>query len=382
MIDRNNSNVFICYARKDQDKSDWLGRLETHLKAYSMDGALDYWDDRRLKDTPGANWRTAIENAIERCEVAILLIGPAFFASQFVQEVELPRLLRLAVARGCRIMPLITGYSRYENSELEPLFSFNPASKPLIEMTYAEQEKTLSEFSYLVAKAVSAMGEPPADRGRVESDLMSVISRMGIVDGAARLEESPFQLKWVFGTCQRSLLFLGNLGRKWIGSDSQEAAFKDFLRQMNVTYIRNRNRHPQSTRGQVRFLLMDPTSEAFREQQLASSQISQPIRTDSIERFVRLARDTDTYPCFQLRLYSWVPCFRLVFVDETELVFAPYRFYGNRVFSEQFGFESPQLKIKRDSQAPWSLYDAFEQHFEQLWNSATTIDGRNWNGVP
>lgn len=69
-------SVFISYSHKDEA---WKDRLMTHLGVLQREGLLDTWDDRRIG--AGANWYEAIQQAIERASVAILLISADFLTS-------------------------------------------------------------------------------------------------------------------------------------------------------------------------------------------------------------------------------------------------------------------------------------------------------------
>ena len=63
-------SVFISYSHKDEE---WKDRLVTHLGVLEKEGLLDLWDDRKIE--VGDDWRPEIEKAIERADIAILLIS-------------------------------------------------------------------------------------------------------------------------------------------------------------------------------------------------------------------------------------------------------------------------------------------------------------------
>lgn len=52
---------------------------------------LDVWFDRRI--LVGTRWEEEIAGAIAQCDFGLLLLSPAFFASEFIRATELPRLL-------------------------------------------------------------------------------------------------------------------------------------------------------------------------------------------------------------------------------------------------------------------------------------------------
>jgi formylglycine-generating enzyme required for sulfatase activity len=96
------TKVFVSYSHKDRR---WLDELRTYLAP--LEGVLDLWDDRRQE--PGRRWLPQIEQALREAKVGLLLISPDFMASRFIQEHEVPRLLRRAEDDG---VPLLCVYVR------------------------------------------------------------------------------------------------------------------------------------------------------------------------------------------------------------------------------------------------------------------------------
>lgn len=95
-------NVFISYAHQDETFKD---ELATALSPLQRRRVIHAWQDRQIE--PGDEWRTAIETAINECDLAVLLISPDFLASRFIQEAELPSLLQRREKRGLRILPIV-----------------------------------------------------------------------------------------------------------------------------------------------------------------------------------------------------------------------------------------------------------------------------------
>src|SRR3954470_17624379 len=78
------TKVFISYSHADRT---WLERLKWHLKPLVREGRLDCWDDTRIR--PGDDWKREIRTALEKAQVAVLLISARFFASDFIDKNEL-----------------------------------------------------------------------------------------------------------------------------------------------------------------------------------------------------------------------------------------------------------------------------------------------------
>ncbi|MBF9128330.1 HEAT repeat domain-containing protein [Plantactinospora sp. S1510] len=142
------SQVFISYSHRD---ADWLARLDQHLKPLVRRGLVDVWADTRI--SAGEMWRDELDAAMGRARAAILLVTADFFASAFVDEVELPTMLRAAREDGCRILPLIVKPSLFTSlPEVAGFQAFNPPSKPLSGLTEHEQEHLLYELAAFVLR--------------------------------------------------------------------------------------------------------------------------------------------------------------------------------------------------------------------------------------
>jgi len=94
---------FVSYAHTDGSlKKELLGRLRplfASARAYRFEG----WQDG---DIPlGTDWHERIQAAIEMCDFSLLLVSPAFLASEYIREHELSKFRRVVpVALG--LVPL------------------------------------------------------------------------------------------------------------------------------------------------------------------------------------------------------------------------------------------------------------------------------------
>jgi hypothetical protein len=147
------TKVFISYSHADKE---WLDRLKRHLKPLVREGNLDCWDDTHIR--PGDDWKQEIQNALDTAQVAVLLISADFFASDFIDETELPPLLDAAKAKGVRILPVILSASRFaRNPALARFQTVNQPDRPLAKMSPAEQDDVLD----YVAQIIENPQQPP-----------------------------------------------------------------------------------------------------------------------------------------------------------------------------------------------------------------------------
>ena len=83
--------LFISYSHTDQQA---FADLMKYLRPLETQGLVDIWSDDLIK--PSEEWEKSIRSALDRSEAALLLVSQEFLVSEFVNEVELPYLLRRA----------------------------------------------------------------------------------------------------------------------------------------------------------------------------------------------------------------------------------------------------------------------------------------------
>jgi TIR domain len=91
--------VFLSYSHQDEI---WKDRVQTHLEVL---GEIDVWSDRRIE--LGTTWRPEIQAALERADVAVLLVSANFLTSGFILKEEVPVLLQRRKKDGLLVIPVI-----------------------------------------------------------------------------------------------------------------------------------------------------------------------------------------------------------------------------------------------------------------------------------
>jgi len=184
---------------------------------------------------------------------------------------------------------------------------------------------------------------------KCEADEVStVLKEMGIIGCTSRLTESKYEPVQCMKQARRRLYFMGILGSKWVTEPHIRAEFRQFLSRI------------QYQGGFIRFLMINPEGEAFKR---LRNYRGGAISAESLGHFRALVEE---FPCLQVRLYDQLPCFRLVFIDDSMLAVSRYKIDKEGYFQSKYGWEAPHLVI--DSTAPWSLYDAFELYYQQIWD--------------
>ena len=168
--------VFISYAHNDNESSDpderWLDRMREQLAPLERQGLVSRcWSDKDLKI--GDEWSPEIQGALDSAQVAILLVSPAFLASDYIANSELPVLLRKAKDRAVAILPVVlrsclfkeTKY-KYPDSKKGPhefslasLQAANADTRPLEALPRHEQNRVLLSVAQRVLEIATPRGD-------------------------------------------------------------------------------------------------------------------------------------------------------------------------------------------------------------------------------
>jgi hypothetical protein len=156
--------VFISYS---QDDSDWRGRLEKHLKPYVETQGLKVWTDQKIG--VGRQWSAAIDCALRRTRVAVLLVSPNSLASDFVMNNEYPRLKRAAEKDGLTLIWVLISPCAYDLYDINDTQAGHDMKKPLNTLEPSALDAVLVE----IAKKIAAEARKPIDRSFIEAEMLS-----------------------------------------------------------------------------------------------------------------------------------------------------------------------------------------------------------------
>ena len=145
-------NIFISYSHKDKD---YLERLQTHLKVLKhFHGNIDAWSDEKIHS--GDRWKDEIKQAMDNASVAILLVSTDFLASDFVENNELPEILKKERQKNLKIFCLLVKPCLFKESCLSEFQAENLPEKTLVEMNEAQQERAYVKLMNDVEEILSS----------------------------------------------------------------------------------------------------------------------------------------------------------------------------------------------------------------------------------
>ena len=164
--------VFVSYSHADDPA--WLKRVQVHLKPLVREGRVELWDDTRIKS--GERWREEIRGALARAKVAVLLISADFYASDFIADKELPRLLEAERERGLVILGLHINHSRFDRDRvLSEYQTINTPDQPIEGLSKAQQEKVFDDL----ARRIEELLDPGSPRLAASPDARSERPMLG-----------------------------------------------------------------------------------------------------------------------------------------------------------------------------------------------------------
>jgi hypothetical protein len=143
------TKLFVSYSHRDHD---WLERLRLHLAVLERQGLIHVWSDTRIE--LGADWEEEIEGALSESRVAVLLVSPAFLASAYIWEKEMPHIIEHK--KQCmEVWPLVIRPCAWRLEENLAKLQARPAEgRALSTESEAQADLDLTRFVYEIAARI------------------------------------------------------------------------------------------------------------------------------------------------------------------------------------------------------------------------------------
>ncbi|MGE3915571.1 MAG: toll/interleukin-1 receptor domain-containing protein [Hyphomicrobiaceae bacterium] len=143
-------HIFLSYAHEDEK---WAGAIMKSLSVLTRSGRANVWSDRYI-DT-GTRWEEQIYVAIEKANVAILLVSNDFLNSDFILSKELPAIFAEKERRQLALVPIIARPCAFElHEDLAKFQLFNKPETPLSSLGEWEAEAELLRLTRMLAASV------------------------------------------------------------------------------------------------------------------------------------------------------------------------------------------------------------------------------------
>ena len=161
-------------------KERWLDRFIEFLKPLVRQEDFTLCSDQDIEI--GEDWHQHIQAHLNGAKAVVLLISPAFLASDYIANSELPVILKNATDQGVRIFPILISPSVYKRAKykypdpktgpqqftLASIQAANPPSETLIEMTEGGQNRVLDFLTNPLSPTLSPLWGGRGSRGRCQ----------------------------------------------------------------------------------------------------------------------------------------------------------------------------------------------------------------------
>ncbi len=160
--------LFYSYAHEDE-----LLRkeLESHLQSLVREGLIYPWHDREIQG--GMQWAHEIVSHLQAARIILLLISPAFIASDYCYSIEMAEAVRREREDGARVIPIILRPCRWEGIPcLKELQALPKDAKPVT--TWPDRDVVLDEITRQIAtiaiELCNSSDEPDTSEDNITSE--------------------------------------------------------------------------------------------------------------------------------------------------------------------------------------------------------------------
>jgi hypothetical protein len=181
--------IFYAYAREDEVLRE---QVEQHLALLQRQGLLLPWHDRQIE--AGEDWKHAIDDHLEAASIILLLISPAFLASDYCYEVEMRRALERQRAGEARVIPLLLRPCDWQSAPFGDLQALPRDGRAIT--TWANQDEAFLQVS-LSLRMFLTQSSPPVTTGRsaAQSRANMLVKLQRMYDEV--LDDSLQKLAWI-----------------------------------------------------------------------------------------------------------------------------------------------------------------------------------------
>ena len=143
--------VFISYSHEDRR---FFDELRKQLIVLERKTSFSFWDDTQI--VASEKWKQKINDSLNKAKIAILLISPSFFSSNFIYDVEFKPLIEKAMENDVRILWVYVDHVDYigfgigefqavtlPKKGLKPLSGMRPADRNALYVKVIETIKAI-----------------------------------------------------------------------------------------------------------------------------------------------------------------------------------------------------------------------------------------------
>jgi hypothetical protein len=145
--------VFCSYAPAD---ADLYGKLETHLSLLRRQKRIALWHERLLD--AGEDYQAKIDDHLNQAAVILLLISPAFLASDYCYGVEMERALERHQANQARVVPILLKPVDWQGAPFAHLTALPFNKTPIT--SWPNEDEALLDVATGLRKVIENLPQP------------------------------------------------------------------------------------------------------------------------------------------------------------------------------------------------------------------------------
>src|SRR6266567_4511598 len=142
--------IFYSYAHEDEALRD---KLEDHLSSLQVQGLISEWYDRQI--VAGTEWAYAIDSRLQTASIILLLISPAFMASDYCVSIEMQQAMERHRLGDARVIPIILKPTEWQDAPFAILQCLPHDARPLT--TWDNPEDAFEDIAQGLRHAVEEM---------------------------------------------------------------------------------------------------------------------------------------------------------------------------------------------------------------------------------
>ncbi len=215
-------------------------------------------------------------------------------------------------------------------------------------------EKEYGKFGGLLWDIKEGIEKIPSPNSEPEENqaYLQDLKSLGITGTVNKLSSSRFEPEQCIEETKYTLSFMGILGSKWVADKDK---FVEFLKKVQ-----------SKPHGKVRYLMINPTGESFKQLKTMRGENLKDVSSQVFRELV------DDFKCLEAKFYDFLPCFRLIFIDDKICAVSRYKLDESNYLKSKKGWEAPHLVIDAEK-GDWSLYEPFLSYYQTIWMQAKDI---------
>jgi hypothetical protein len=148
---RRPARLFVSYARVD---AEYCRALSTHLATLRTQGLISEWHDGEV--VPGEEWAAKIRAQLAAADIIVLLLSADFFASEYINRVEIPHALERHTAGTTVVVPVVVRAVEWKHTALARIQGLPENAKPV--KSWADQDEAWANVVVGIRRVVEALG--------------------------------------------------------------------------------------------------------------------------------------------------------------------------------------------------------------------------------